>query len=225
MDKNNREHDVSIDWIKINFESKHKTFFDHIKNLNVSDGYTDVPTGSRTLSIKKWPWRSQNKGPLLKYVQDKAPACLFCSLASAFSYINQSWIAEKVMQTYVYERKQDILYIPKMNDVLAVFRNKFYKTGEKRIKTIVKNISTYDYHDIINDKSQNIIYHCVLNNFHCITMCNDYIFDPAMRFAMPRNENVLRWCAEAGDIEYSSSLMKKLYKYDTKFDEGSLKSK
>ena len=56
-------------------------------------------------------------------------------------------------------------------------------------------------------------------------MCNDCIFDPAMRFAMPRNETVLRWCAEAGDIEYSSNLMNNVYKYDTKFDKGSLKSK
>ena len=55
MDKNNREHDLSNDWIRINFEGKHKTYFDQIQNLKVSDGYTDVPTGLRTLSIKKWP--------------------------------------------------------------------------------------------------------------------------------------------------------------------------
>ena len=81
------------------------------------------------------------------------------------------------------------------------------------MKTTVKGIGSYECLGIINDKSQNNIYHCVLSNFHCITMCNDYIFDPAMWFAMPRNKTVLRWCAEAADIEYSSKLMTNVYKY------------
>ena len=124
MDKSNREHDLSNDWLRINFEVKHKPFYDQIKKLRVCDRYTDVPTDPRTISIKM-AFEIKDKGPLLKYVQDKAPACLFCSLTSAFSYINQSWITEKVMQTYSYQRKQDILYIPNMDDVLRIFRNKF----------------------------------------------------------------------------------------------------
>ena len=87
MDKKNREHELSNDWLRLNFEVNYKQFYDQIKGLKASDGYTDVPVGSRIQSTKKWPWKSKDKVPLLKFVQKKSSGCLYCFFSKrAFIY-------------------------------------------------------------------------------------------------------------------------------------------
>ena len=77
----------------------------------------------------------------------------------------------------------------------------------------IKKVKSPDINQLLSLDEQNVLYHCVLLNNHAIVMLDQWIFDPTLTTAVPKNEKHLRFCAQAEEFEDTSSLIFYAYKY------------
>ena len=52
---------------------------------------------------------------------------------------------------------------------------------------------------LLDDKYNNKIFHCVLENHHAVVLYNKYRFDPIFKYALPRTSQYLKICAEMNE--------------------------
>ena len=80
----------------------------------------------------------------------------------------------------------------------------------------IQKVKKPDVNQLLLSNKQNVLYHCVLLNNHAIVMLDQWIFDPALAKAVPKNEKHLRFCAQAEEFEDTSALIFYVYKYKWK---------
>jgi len=66
---------------------------------------------------------------------------------------------------------------------------------------------------LINEREHYVLYHCVLINHHSVVLYQDWIFDPSVSNALPRDETHIRYSAESYSYEESQCIISLCYKY------------
>ena len=74
----------------------------------------------------------------------------------------------------------------------------------------MKNLNTMN---IINDKNNDKIYYCVLENHHSIAIYSEWIFDPVFTYCLLRNERNIRICAETDSDQKTEICIFYAYEY------------
>ena len=101
-----------------------------------------------------------------------------------------------------------------MNDVLAVtMYNKGRAKNERRLKCEIKKIKDRNVLQILTDRTDKCLYHCVLANQHVIVLCDGWIFDSTLSNVLPRDEKYLRYSAESYSHEDTKHIIVSCYKY------------
>lgn len=67
--------------------------------------------------------------------------------------------------------------------------------------------------EILKCNRENTFYHCVLNNNHAVALFENWIFDPTLDNAIPRDEKHLRFSSERYDSESTENVIVLCYKY------------
>ena len=209
-------HRISDDWVEMNFKEQSPEVYKRIMTLGTGMSYT-IPAGSSYDSqilqlIKK------NKieliGPKISRPQEDNLSCLPCSLASAFDYLKMEDFAERIMRSY----KKFHLQYPTTNyliqDLLDITKhNTGRTTHEEKMKFEIKKVKKPDVNQLLTDHDIKVLYHCVLFNNHAIVLSDEWIFDPTLKNAVPKDEKHLRFCAQCGEYEDTNALMFYAYKY------------
>ena len=212
IDSSNIVHLLSDDWLKINFE-KFKTFYSQIMNLKIANGkYINMPVEKLKGPGSKWPLLKREKGPSIKYRQTKDNSCLFCSVASAFSLLENERIAQKVMAVYDM-LSQDFKFQAYVNNIIDILRNKYKEPGEMRLKVQVLKQTYPTIQSLLDDEAHNVIL-VELSNRHVVCLVTEYIVDPIFEFCLPRNERCMKVCAELMEFESTDRIIKKAYSFD-----------
>ena len=120
--------------------------------------------------------------------------------------------ADKVYNQFGIMNKEDG-FIPCYGDISEIIRNGFRCTFEKKIKLVVTEIKKWNVMELVRNRDEDVIYHCILINQHAVTMCDKWIFDPEMPYALQREERSIRWSAESTENQLTSELIKGVYKY------------
>ena len=212
MDSSKREYLLSDDWLEINF-GKFEVFFDQIMVSTNVGNYIDVPATGRKSSFTNYPLKKTDMGPKLEYIQHDNKSCLFSSMASALHFLNKPLISNKIMSVYD-TLNEDGTYVPSYKDILKVTRNAYKIKGEKNIKMSMTKCNYREVSLLLKDNSFDVIL-AVLSNRHAVTLCKDYIFDPAFTNALPRTERSLRVSAELLEVETMNHSLKMLYGFHT----------
>ena len=74
-----------------------------------------------------------------------------------------------------------------LNDVIDVMNNKHRLKGEKKIRVQVRKVKLLKSLEVLNDRYNDKIYHCILENHHAVVFYKQYIFDPIFKNALPRS--------------------------------------
>ena len=100
-------HRLSEDWIEMNFKEKHPSVYIAIRKLLPGEEYK-IPIGSSSHNFRRTETIVQSKkkkicnnAPITRYMQDNEPSCVPSSIASAFSYVGESSIADRIMRIYI----------------------------------------------------------------------------------------------------------------------------
>ena len=80
----------------------------------------------------------------------------------------------------------------------------------------IQKVKKPDINQLLSSNEQNILYHYVLLNNHAIVMLDQWIFDPTLATAVPKNEKHLRFYAQAEEFEDTNALVFYTYKYKWK---------
>ena len=212
IDSSNAVHFLSDDWLKINFEM-YREFYSKIMNLKEPNGqYIDVPVGKLKYHGSKWPLLKRDQGPIIKYRQTKDNSCLFCSVASAFSFLGDERVAQKVMSVYDL-LSNDSDFQPCVQNIIDILRNTYRDTGEMRLKVEVRKLTYPTITNLLDDKSHKIIL-VVLSNRHAVCLVKEYISDPTFEFCLPRTERCIKVCAEIMEYESTDTMIKKVYGFN-----------
>ena len=158
------------------------------------------------------PWAYSTDAPKNSYLQDSKNECLFYSLAGGLSFLGNNVAADKVYNQFGIMNKEDG-FIPCYGDISEIIRNGFRCTFEKKIKLVVTKIKKWNVMELVRNRDEDVIYHCILINQHAVTMCDKWIFDPEMPYALQREERSIRWSAESTENQLTSELIKGVYKY------------
>ena len=153
-------------------------------------------------------------GPMIRYVQGNRPSCLACLIASALVYINQGLYTTRIMEYYdsmLNDHNSEPFTMCNVLDI--IFLHKERSKGEKRFKTTVNKVKQPDTIEILNDKTPNTMYHCILSNTHAIVRIDEWIFDSTQDRAIPWNELHLRYSAELYIYEETQKIIMLCYKY------------
>ena len=219
IDRHNRVHKISKDWVELNFKVKDPTTYKQICELEVGNTLKFSP-GSSNISSGTVRINKEDQGCQTRFIQGKEPSCLFISLANALHLLEEDQLALKLVKVYnefFHSSKQSNK--PSMKDILMITKsNQYHKEGERRFKFLIqKTKHPINALDILeSDKSNpDIIYHCVLTNLHSICLVGTMIIDPVFAFTLPRNEQYLRFCAELNDesFDQTKDLIYQCYKY------------
>ena len=179
-------------WIKLNFE-RHTEFWNEIQNMEAND-IIEVPTGSSNNDIENFNIPDEDKGPLIAYHQTVRDQCLIFSLASIFNHLNLNYISDHLIKFNNNCLTNRTLC--KMGDVLDVMSNKHRSKGEKKIKLKICKVKFLENKNVLKDKYNNKVFHCILENHHAVVLYKQHIFDPIFKYALPRNPHYLKICAE-----------------------------
>lgn len=197
-------------WLKINFE-KHTEFWDKILKLKENET-VEVPTGSSGNSVQEIDIPEIDKGPTILYHQSRRDQCLVFSLASVFDHLNMDHICKQLIrfnnQCLVSQKLCDL------NDVIDVMNNKHRLKGEKRIRVQIRKVKLLKSLEVLNDRYNDKIYHCILENHHAVVFYKQYIFDPIFKNALPRSIKYLKLCAEMGHEESVEKVIFKAICYE-----------
>ena len=104
-------------------------------------------------------------------------------------------------------------FIPCYGDISKIMRNEFRCKFEEKIKLIVTRIKKWNVMELVRNRDVDVIYHCILINQHAVTMCDKWIFDPEMPYALQREEKSIRLSAESTENQPTSGLIKEVYMY------------
>ena len=222
-DKKRNFHKLSQDWIDMNYKEKNRAAYKKIMKLRPSEDYR-IPAGSTNESTLSHDEQVQFRtkdispvGPMIRFVQGDRPSCLACSIASALVYINYVTYANRVMDEYDSMLSNHNSEPFTMSEVLDVTKqHKGRLNGEKRFKAVVTKVKKPNTIEILNDKTPNTMYHCILTNTHAVAFVDEWIFDPTQAKALPRNEMHLRYSAESYIHELSEGIILLCYKYSWK---------
>ena len=191
-------------------------------NLQPGEIY-DIPPGSLNRlkvdkNIEHWNNISINPdGPPIRYIQESKPSCLACSIASAMEYMQEGIVAKRILSYYKTFENDETKKAFSMNDVLAVtMYNKGREKNEKRLKCEITKVKKPDVLDILVDRTDKSLYHCILINQHAVVLCDDWIFDSTLSNALPRDETHLRYSAESFSHEDIKRVILLCYKYTWK---------
>ena len=104
-----------------------------------------------------------------------------------------------------------------MNDVLAVtMYNKGREKNEKRLKCEITKVKKPNASQILTDRTDKSLYHCVLINQHAVVCCDGWTFDSTISNALPHDEKHLRYSAESNYHEDIKRDILLCYKYTWK---------
>ena len=79
--------------------------------------------------------------------------------------------------------------------------NKYRLKGETKIRLQVLKVKEHKLVEILNDRYNDKIFHCILENHHAVVFYKQFIFDPIFKNALPRSIKYLKLCAEMGHKE------------------------
>ena len=198
-------------WIKLNFE-KHTEFWNEIQNMEAND-IIEVPTGSSNNDIENFKIPDEDKGPMIAYHQTVRDQCLIFSLASIFNHLNLNYISDHLIKFNNNCLTNRTLC--KMEDVLDVMSNKHRSKGEKKIKLKICKVKFLENKNVLNDKYNNKIFHCILENHHAVVLYKQHIFDPIFKYALPRNSHYIKICAEMEENAIIDNAIFKAVCYET----------
>ena len=210
QDRNNRIHNLSYDWIEINFKERIPPFYKQLLQLKPEQKYIEVPVGSRSKLTSTYPLKSSKTMQKLRFVQRRDSSCLYCSIASSLYYISSQKAAFKLMAVYDNKNSIDDEYIPHINDIIFTLHNRFRERDERKLRVDVKKMKQINVMELL-DKNDDEICWCILKNNHAIAMVNDYIFDSGFEKTLPRNERGLRISSETEENEEIHSCIIKGY--------------
>ena len=218
-DNNKNYHKISDDWVELNFKDSNLEVYKNIMALEPGEEYT-IPAGSSYgLNLKELikKFNIQLIGPKVTCLQNDNLSCLPCSLASAFINLNMDDFAERIMRLY----KKFRMKYPNINyqiqDLLDVTKHNLGRTThERKMKFNIQKVKTQDAHKLLLSREVKVLYHCVLTNNHSVVLLNEWIFDPTMERAVPRDEKHLRFCAQSDELEITKSIIFYAYKYSWK---------
>ena len=194
-DKKRNYHRLSQDWIDMNYKEKFPKAYKRIMRLRPGENYR-IPAGSTNEAFQNYDEQTEYSkkdisliGPMIRYVQGDRPSCLAYSITSDLVYINQGLYATRIMEYYGFMLNDHDSEPFMMCNVLdIIFLHKERSKGEKRFKTTVNKVKQPDTIKILNDKTPNTMYHCILSNTHAIVLIDEWIFDSTQDRAIPRNE-------------------------------------
>ena len=212
-------HKISDDWVEMNFKEQSSDIYKRIMTLGTGMSYTILAGSSHgsqvDQQIKKY--KIQLVGPKISCPQEDNLSCLPCLLASAFIYLKMEDFAERIMRSH---KKFNLKY-PNTNyqiqDLLEITKNNVGRlTDEKKMRFNVKKVKKLDVNQILLSNKENALYHCALLNNRALAMLDQWIFDPTLEKAVPKNEKHLRFCTQADNVEHTNALVIYAYKYSWK---------
>ena len=213
---------VSEDWVELNFKRLHPQVYKDIMKLKPGAMY-EIPAGSSNRPKDHKNIEHLNKiginpvGPPIKYIQESKPSCLVCSIASALEYMQEGIIAKRIIAYYKSFENDATKEAFTMKDILAVtMYNKGREKNERRLKCEIKKIKQRNVLQILANRTDKSLYHCVLINQHSVVLCDEWIFDSTLSNAIPRDENHLRYSAETYSHEDTQHIIVSCYKYTWK---------
>lgn len=219
-DIKNFHHRLSEDWVELNFKESHPAVYKTIKNLAAGKEYTLPAGSSQNTSDKDYlnDLISRNAimvtGPEIKHKQRKEYSCIAHSLASVLSYIRHESVADRLINYYKDLTSGDSEVLFSMKDALRVTAENYgRKKSEKKWKGTIKKIKKPNTMEILKCNRENTFYHCVLNNNHAVALFENWIFDPTLDNAIPRDEKHLRFSSERYDSESTENVIVLCYKY------------
>ena len=125
-DKKRNFHNLSQDWIDMNYKVKYPQAYKRIMKLRPGEDYK-IPAGSTNENSNNKDVQTEFTkkdispiGPMIRYMQGNRPSCLACSIASALVYINQGLYATRIMEYYDTVLKEENSEPFTMSDVLDV---------------------------------------------------------------------------------------------------------
>ena len=77
----------------------------------------------------------------------------------------------------------------------------FSLASETKIRVQVRKVKVHKLVEVLNDRYNDKIYHCILENHHAVMFYKQFIFDPIFENALPRSIKYLKLCAEMGHDE------------------------
>ena len=219
VDRFNWSHNISKDWVELNFKKKDPQFYKEICSLKVGETVRFSP-GSSEMTLNKLIVNDQDRGYQIKFIQGNEPSCLFLSLANTFDILGEQQLSLKLVQVFSdYFNARKDHNKPSMKDILLITKsNKYHLPGERKFKFVIQKIKyPINSLDILESDKMNrdIIYHCVLTNTHSICLAGTMIIDPVCKFTLPREEKYLRLCAELTEDSFdeTKNLIYQCYKY------------
>ena len=84
------------------------------------------------------------------------------------------------------------------------------------MKCEITKVKKPDVLEILVDRTDKSLYHCILLNQHAVVLCDDWIFDSTLSNALPRDETHLRYSAESFSHEDIKRVILLCYKYTWK---------
>ena len=218
-DVNHRPHQISQDWVELNFKSKFPQVFKQIMSLQAGES-THIEPGSSVNSSQATSPKNLRRseinliGPKIEFIQKNKPSCLACSIASVLSYIDRNDVAQRVMEYYDKFQNENNNRVFNIKDILQVtFHNHGRNKHEKRWRCQVKKLKEKNAMNLLQDVSRNSFYHCVLANYHAVVLYDKWIFDATLPKALPRDEKHLRYTAQSSALEDTKSIVLFGYQY------------
>ena len=212
IDTQNKSCPLEDQWLKDNFNKRiYGSMWQKIVDLKPNH-ILKLNIGSSGNDPEKIKIPENEKGPSIKYQQKEGQMCLILSLLNVMHYLGKDIIVKKLLEknNMIIKNSLDC----SMNEILDLMTNKGLNKGEKRIKKLyVKRVKNLNTMNIINDKNNDKIYHCVLENHHSIAIYSEWIFDPVFPYCLLRNERNIRICAETDSDQKTEICIFYAYEY------------
>ena len=214
LDNDDTIHLLSDDWLEINFKVRFPRVYKIILDLKPDDTYYSLPSGSRHKKITIFPFKHLQHWTKVRFVQKRDPSCVVCSITSAIYHLQQYNMVYKIFEVY-HHKNQNHTFIPSMEDVIDIIRNKYHKRLEKRFKYDIQKIKNLDSDDILHERNE-AVYYCCLRNRHVIAMTQEYIFDSEFEKTLPRTRSGLRVSSETELHESVHNVITQCYRIEKK---------
>ena len=116
--------------------------------------------------------------------------------------------ADKIYNQFGIMNKKDG-FIPCYGDIPEIMRNKFRCKYEEKIKMVVTGIKKWNVMELVRNRDDGVIFHCILINKHAVTMCDKWILIQKCHMHYNEKKNPLDGVQKLQNINQQVNLLKK----------------
>jgi len=191
FDLKGQSQQISRQWFRDNFyETEKKFYINVISAWRKKQKYTEVvPIGkqAKRMSALQLTASSMSTSPAMKVQSCDESACVFASLASSLFYRGDTKMADLVKSKL--DESSSKVGLNRLDFATQIIRTKGTKYQVKKLEKKFDVLT-----DISSDVTLCQLIDSIYDGTHCVTVCDKWIFDANMPYALPLTKESLDQC-------------------------------